>query len=89
MERKNTRRPEGMVQRYAHQERNQSDSDEMEEFNKFLGLYRSGYQELSAYIAHLGGNVYCSVTEGNPCVDIRQYWRPEEEVVPTKKGLCL
>ena len=42
-----------------------------------------------AYITHLGGNVYCSVTENNPCVDLRQYWKPEEEVLPTKKGLCL
>ena len=23
------------------------------------------------------------------CMDIRQYWKPQEEVVPTKKGLCL
>lgn len=38
---------------------------------------------------HLGGNVYCTVKEGNPCVDIRQFWKPEEEVVPTRKGLCL
>ena len=22
-------------------------------------------------------------------MDIRQYWKPQEEVVPTKKGLCL
>ena len=22
-------------------------------------------------------------------MDIRQYWKPREEVVPTKKGLCL
>lgn len=42
-----------------------------------------------AYECHLGGNVYCTVREGNPCVDIRQYWKPEETVVPTRKGLCL
>ena len=23
------------------------------------------------------------------CVDIRQYWKPQEELVPTKKGICL
>ena len=23
------------------------------------------------------------------CVDIRQCWKPEEEVIPTKKGICL
>lgn len=38
---------------------------------------------------HLGGNVYCTVTEGSGCVNIRQFWKPQEEVVPTKKGLCL
>ena len=41
------------------------------------------------YQIHLGGNVYCSVRENNPCVDIRQYWKPNDEVVPCKKGLCL
>ena len=41
------------------------------------------------YQYHLGGNVYCTVRENNPCVDIRQYWKPENEVVPCKKGLCL
>ena len=41
------------------------------------------------YCLHLGGNVYCTVRENNPCVDIRQYWKPEEEVVPCRKGLCL
>lgn len=40
-----------------------------------------------SYERHLGGNVYCTVK--GSCVDIRQYWKPEEEVVPTKKGLCL
>jgi hypothetical protein len=40
---------------------------------------------------HLGCNVYVTVRENNPCVDIRQYWKPpqQEESVPTKKGLCL
>ena len=41
------------------------------------------------YVHHLGGNVYCTVKEDNPCVDIRQHWKPAEEVVPCKKGLCL
>lgn len=41
------------------------------------------------YTSHLGGNVYCTVTEGSTCMNIRQYWRPQEEVVPTKKGICL
>jgi hypothetical protein len=40
---------------------------------------------------HLGYNVFLSVREENPCVDIRQYWKPTEdsEVVPTRRGLCL
>lgn len=42
-----------------------------------------------AYNSHLGGNVYCQVQQDNPCVDIRQYWKPEEDLIPTKKGLCL
>ena len=42
-----------------------------------------------AYQSHIGGNVYCTVTEGSGCVDIRQYWKPEEDLIPTKKGLCL
>ena len=43
----------------------------------------------SDYSLHLGGNVYCTVKKSNPCVDIRQYWKPEENVVPRKKRLCL
>lgn len=38
---------------------------------------------------HLGFNVYVSVRENNPCVDIRQYWKLYNDSVPTKKGLCL
>jgi hypothetical protein len=45
--------------------------------------------EKKAYNSHLGGNVYCTIDEGSKCVDIRQYWKPEETVVPTKRGLCL
>ncbi|XP_060569261.1 uncharacterized protein LOC132727709 [Ruditapes philippinarum] len=41
------------------------------------------------YNAHLGGNVYMSIKAGCVCVDIRQYWKPKDDVVPTKKGLCL
>ena len=39
--------------------------------------------------SHLGGNDYCTVTKGRACMDIRQYWKTHEEVVPTKKGLRL
>lgn len=42
-----------------------------------------------AYHCHLGGNVNCNVTENSVYVDLRQYWKPAEEVVPSKKGLCL
>ena len=45
--------------------------------------------EKQNYKSHLGGNVYCTITEGITCMDIRQYWKPQEEVIPTKKGLCL
>ena len=41
------------------------------------------------YKSHLGGNIYCTITEGSACMDIRQYWKPQEEVIPTKKGLYL
>ena len=41
------------------------------------------------YRNHLGGNVYCTVKERNPCVDIRQHWKPENNVVPCKKGYIL
>ena len=42
--------------------------------------------EKQNYKSHLGGNVYCTITEGSACMDIRQYWKPQEEVIPTKKG---
>ena len=37
------------------------------------------------------GNIFLTVRSESPCVDIRKYWTPENEVnlVPTKKGLCL
>ena len=45
--------------------------------------------EKQNYKSHLAGNVYCTITEGSACMDIRQYSKLQEEVVPTKKGLCL
>ena len=42
-----------------------------------------------SYGYHIGGNVHCSIGENSVCVDIRQYWKPNEEAVPTKKGICL
>ena len=41
--------------------------------------------EKQNYKSHLGGNVYCTITEGSACMD----WKPQEEVIPTKKGLYL
>lgn len=40
---------------------------------------------------HMGSNIACVIQKDNPCVNIRQFWRPpnEEKLVPTKKGLCL
>ena len=46
-------------------------------------------REKKSYGSHLGGNVYCNIADKSVCVDIRQYWKPQEEVVPTRKGLCL
>ena len=44
--------------------------------------------EKQKYKSHLGGNIYCTLTEGS-LGGLRQYWKPQEEVVPMKKGLCL
>ena len=41
--------------------------------------------EKQNYKSHLGGNVYCTITGGSACMDVRQYWKPHEEVVPTKR----
>ena len=46
-------------------------------------------QNKQSYGYHVGGNVFCGIDENIVCVDIRQYWKPNEEVVPTKKGICL
>ena len=45
--------------------------------------------EKQNYKSHLGGNVYCTIAEGSACMDIRQYWKPQEEMIPTKKRLYL
>ena len=54
--------------------------DSIEDVDKALSAEES-------YSSHLGGNVYCTVENG--FVDLRQYWRPQEELVPTKKGMRL
>ena len=40
---------------------------------------------------HIRGNIFLIVRSDNPCVDIRKYRTPENELnlVPTKKGICL
>ena len=43
----------------------------------------------TAYEYHIGGNVYCTIAENGVCVDIRQYWKPGDQVVPTTKRICL
>ena len=43
--------------------------------------------EKQNYKSHLGGNVYCIITEDSACMDIRQYWKPQEEVIPFEKGI--
>ena len=43
--------------------------------------------EKQNYKSHLRGNVYCTITEGSACMYIRQYWKPQEEVIPRKKGI--
>ena len=58
-------------------------------FLDLLDYLDEALKEKKSYNCHLGGNVYCSVTENSVYVDIRQHWKPATEVVPTKKGLCL
>ena len=41
------------------------------------------------YQVHIGRNVYCTFRKNNPCVDVRQYWKPQDDVMRCKKGLCL
>ena len=45
--------------------------------------------EKQKYKSHLGGKIYCTLTEGSSCMNIRLHWKPHEEAVPTKKWLCL
>ena len=49
------------------------------------------YRAIKDVSFHVGANVFVKVTKDNPCVDIRQYWKPpnQDDLVPTKKGLCL
>ena len=56
--------------------------DQMEYVDKALVNKQS-------FIYHLGGNVFCKIDENSTCVDIRQFWKPQDEVVPTKTGMCL
>jgi hypothetical protein len=43
------------------------------------------------YKQHLGQNIYVSVEQSYPWVDIRKWWLPEnaKNVMPTKKGISL
>ena len=37
----------------------------------------------------LEGTFIVPSPRGSACMDIRQYWKPQEEVIPRKKGLYL
>ena len=54
-----------------------------------LEFAEKALHEKKSYSNHIGGNVYCTVAENSVGVDIRQYWKPKEEVIPIKKGICL
>ena len=56
-------------------------------WDKQIEYADAALQEKKSYGYHIGGNVYCNVAENGVCVDIRQYWKPQEELVPTKKGI--
>ncbi|KAJ8303808.1 hypothetical protein KUTeg_018731 [Tegillarca granosa] len=48
-------------------------------------------RETVDYIYHLGENVYVSIKNGYPVVNIRKWFLPEgqKEILPTKKGIAL
>lgn len=48
-------------------------SDKMDFIDESLDKHEEGTW-------HLGHNVYVSLQENNPCVDIRQYWRPPNQL---------
>ena len=52
----------------------------------YLEYMDQSIAEKKHYKSHLGGNLYCTVNEGSACMDIRQYRKQQEEVVPMKKG---
>ena len=43
----------------------------------------------TSYEYHIDGNLYCTIAENGVCVDIRQYWKPGDQVVPATKGIYL
>ncbi|KAK3107734.1 hypothetical protein FSP39_021147 [Pinctada imbricata] len=38
---------------------------------------------------HLGNDIYVTVDDAFPLLDIRRYWKPEDQYVPTTKGVKL
>ena len=72
-----------MERRQTDEKRYQSNPDALEGLGQ-LEFAEKALHEKKPYCNHIGGNVYCNVEENNVCVDIRQYWKPEEEVIPTK-----
>ena len=43
--------------------------------------------EKQNYKSHLGGNVYCTITEGSACMDIRQYLEAARRGDTYEKGI--
>ena len=78
-----------MERRQTDEKRYQSNPDALEELDQSIEFVEKALHEKKSYGNHIGGNVYCTVAENGVCVDIRQNWKPEEEVVPTTKGICL
>ena len=54
-----------------------------------LEFEEKALHEKKSFDNHVGGNVYYTDAGNGVCVQIRQYWKPEEEVIPTKKGISL
>ena len=61
----------------------------MEELYQSVRVYCRALDIKTSYEYHIDGNVYCTIAENGVCVDIRQYWKPGDQVVPTTKGIYL
>jgi hypothetical protein len=41
------------------------------------------------YFQHIGGGWYVSITTGYYCIDIRRFYKKDEEIKPTREGFTL